>query len=114
MRYHPISLNVVRQALKLSALPQPRKMRKNNQEVTPTGKIVTHYILEYAWTQIMTPGLIIPGDEPSYEDAILERLDAAFCSDIATVSLGFNTPRDPVFIGIVTIFDPYDRSECNG
>jgi hypothetical protein len=113
MRYHPISLNVIRQALKLSALPQPAKMKRGGQTSTPTGKIITQYACEFSFADLCLIWRCADDPHAGFEYAVMSTIDTAFCRDIAVVSVWHDGPDKPAIVGIVTIFDPYDRSVRN-
>jgi len=113
MRYHPVSLNVIRQALKISALPQPRSIRRKNQFDTPDGSIMTLYSCEYDYGALVEVFRASGSPVVLFDNAVMSTLDTAFCSDIAVVSFEHDGPKKPAFIGLVTIFNPYERLDCN-
>lgn len=113
MRYHPISLNVIRQALKLSALPQPVTMQKVGQVSVPTGVVLSSYRCEFDLPEMLTIATMEMEWDITASQAVALVFEGAFCNDIEVAAVDWPDGEGSVFLTIVTIFNPYERWDCN-
>jgi len=111
MSHHPVSLNVLRQAMALSGLPQPIAIRKIDQQVQPDGAIWTCYRMEFRYSDLAS--IIEPKEGancwPCY-GALRERLERCFCNDVAVLGVSLDYPNRPVYATIVTKLPSPERN----
>lgn len=101
--YNPISLNVIRNSLSLSGVPQPVHIKQLDQVKFPTDTVVTSYrcifaanrIVKYmdVWNNI--------GEDSSFE-GFVKGLRDCFCEDIFPTDWDYNEYDDTVSVTICT------------
>lgn len=106
MRYHPISLNVIRGSLKLMGLPQPIHIRMIDQSWQPSGELWTMYDLCYRYQTLRSVAYRFGTPYPCWEGAAMNAFEACFCSDISVLNVGGYNNHHEFFVRIVTRMDP--------
>lgn len=107
MSLHPVSLNVIRQAMNWSGFPQPIAIRKIDQKTQPTGAVWTAYRLEFRWSDLAD--IVEPRTAscvwPRYA-ALRERLERCFCDDVVVLGVSLDYRTKPVYATIITKCNP--------
>jgi hypothetical protein len=110
--YNPISLNVIRQSLHLSGVPQPVHIHRLDHVKFPTATIVTAYRASWSFEAVMAyvSQMTLP-----YADSKVEWfckwLNGCWCGDIFTTDWDYNEYDDLVCITICTRLVAHDRGE---
>lgn len=107
MSLHPVSLNVIRQAMHWSGFPQPIAITKFDQETQPTGAVWTAYQMEFRYSDLttMTP----PGWRQTIEPdnvRLRRALERCFCDDVIVLWVETGYKDSPVYARIVTKLSP--------
>lgn len=93
---HPISLNVIRQALCVAGAPKPRRIETLDQARFPTDTVVTAYKMEFSFHEIMGQANGDLNAPHERVEAAVKRINDCFCEDIFVTDYDYE-PRFDAF-----------------
>lgn len=106
MNYHPISLNVMRQALRLSGCPQPARIHTIDRATQPTGCVWSLYELIFSYQSAVA---IVPYHDYNskvWSAMLADKAKDFFCNDIQVMNVIVGWKHQPVSVFLLTKFDP--------
>jgi hypothetical protein len=103
MSYNPISLNVIRNSLSLSGVPQPMHIKTLDQVKFPTDTVVTAYRCIFAANRVVHYMSYYDNDEGEVLfSSFVKYLSSCFCSDIFPTDWDYNEYDDTLSVTICT------------
>jgi len=101
--YNPVSLNVIRNSLKLSGMPQPVHIKRLDQVKFPTATVVSAYRMIFSMTAVMKYTEEAPaGYTDSRVEWFCKVMNECFCKDIFTTDWDYNEYDDTVYVTVCT------------
>jgi len=109
MFYNPISLDVIRQALRDSNVPSPLRAHQIDQYTTRDGGTITDYVLTFPMLDIHAAlCAAAPAALPITLAGVAVLVGDCFCEDVVVIDVQRMTERLVYFVTIETFLDPHD------